>query len=195
MDRRVFVSHLLRWGCVAGSSSCLAGCGTVFHSERVHQPHSRDIDWKIAALDGLALAFFFVPGVIAFVVDFSTGAIYLPVESPGNTQPILDGVPVTPAQQPATILNSPVSTDQKRDDRQRQLTSSHAKLERVSSSPRNLDRPAIEAVLGNHVGRPVRLTDDTTRVSPLAELDQFEIAYEHHQADPAFGIPSQRFFS
>jgi hypothetical protein len=32
-------------------------------------------------LDGLGLLLFVVPGVIAFVVDFSTGAIYLPPES------------------------------------------------------------------------------------------------------------------
>lgn len=32
----------------------------------------------MAALDGLGLVLFFVPGVIAFAVDFYTGAIYLP---------------------------------------------------------------------------------------------------------------------
>lgn len=36
------------------------------------------IDWKIAALDGLGLLFFFIPGVIAFAVDFHNGTIYLP---------------------------------------------------------------------------------------------------------------------
>jgi hypothetical protein len=41
-------------------------------------PHSRDLDWSVVALDALGLILFFVPGVIAFVVDFATGAIYLP---------------------------------------------------------------------------------------------------------------------
>jgi hypothetical protein len=36
------------------------------------------MDWEIVALDALGLMLFFVPGVIAFIVDFSTGAIYLP---------------------------------------------------------------------------------------------------------------------
>jgi len=32
----------------------------------------------VVALDAIGLLFFFVPGVIAFAVDFVTGAIYLP---------------------------------------------------------------------------------------------------------------------
>jgi hypothetical protein len=65
---------------VALCSSGSGGCGWLLHPERCGQPHSRDIDWKIAALDGLGLLLFFVPGVVAFVVDFYTGAIYLPPE-------------------------------------------------------------------------------------------------------------------
>ena len=66
---------------VGGSVVCLtSGCGTLLYKERINRPHSRDIDWKIVALNGLGLLFFFVPGVIAFVIDFHTGAIYLPPE-------------------------------------------------------------------------------------------------------------------
>ena len=36
------------------------------------------MDWGIFALDAVGLLLFFLPGVIAFAVDFSTGAIYLP---------------------------------------------------------------------------------------------------------------------
>ena len=54
-----------------------AGCGTILHPERKGQPAGR-IDWKIVALDGLGLILFFVPGVIAFAVDFNNGTIYLP---------------------------------------------------------------------------------------------------------------------
>lgn len=55
----------------------LSGCGTVLHPERRGQPGG-PLDWKIVALDAVGLLFFFVPGVIAFAVDFATGAIYLP---------------------------------------------------------------------------------------------------------------------
>jgi hypothetical protein len=38
------------------------------------------LDWSIVALDAVGLLFFFVPGVIAFAVDFNNGTIYLPPE-------------------------------------------------------------------------------------------------------------------
>lgn len=56
------------------------GCGTVLHPERKGQPAGQ-IDWTIVALDGLGLLIFFVPGVIAFAVDFNNGTIYLPSSS------------------------------------------------------------------------------------------------------------------
>jgi hypothetical protein len=53
------------------------GCGTIIYPERRGQTAGR-IDVGIALLDGLGLLVFLIPGVIAFAVDFSTGAIYLP---------------------------------------------------------------------------------------------------------------------
>lgn len=58
-------------------SLVLSGCGTIMHPERKGQVSGR-IDPAIAVLDGIGLLFFFVPGVIAFAVDFSNGTIYLP---------------------------------------------------------------------------------------------------------------------
>ena len=59
------------------SAAVVSGCGTILHPERRGQPAGR-LDWKIVALDALGLILFFIPGVIAFAVDFATGAIYLP---------------------------------------------------------------------------------------------------------------------
>ena len=81
MRRREFLSHSIAWGLLGGASSGSCGCGTILHGERIGQPHSRDIDWGVAALNGLGLVLFFVPGVIAFAVDFYTGAIFLPPEA------------------------------------------------------------------------------------------------------------------
>ena len=53
------------------------GCGTLMYPERRGQQNGR-IDVGVAVLDGLGLLLFIIPGVIAFAVDFSTGAIYLP---------------------------------------------------------------------------------------------------------------------
>ena len=58
-------------------SLVLSGCGTIMHPERKGQVSGR-IDPGVAVLDGIGLLFFFVPGVIAFAVDFSNGTIYLP---------------------------------------------------------------------------------------------------------------------
>jgi hypothetical protein len=57
-----------------------ASCGTILYPERRGQAVGR-IDVGVAVLDGIGLLFFLVPGVIAFAVDFATGAIYLPPDS------------------------------------------------------------------------------------------------------------------
>ena len=57
----------------------LAACGTVFYPERRGQI-SGEIDPGVAILNGIGLLFYVVPGLIAFAVDFTTGAIYFPDE-------------------------------------------------------------------------------------------------------------------
>ena len=54
------------------------GCGTLLFPERQQQPHSERLDPNLLILDGLGLLVFIVPGLVAFFVDFYTGAIYLP---------------------------------------------------------------------------------------------------------------------
>jgi hypothetical protein len=54
-----------------------ASCGTLLHPERSGQPAGQ-LDPGIVVLDAVGLVLFFVPGVIAFAVDFSNGTIYLP---------------------------------------------------------------------------------------------------------------------
>ena len=67
----------------------LTGCGTLMYPERRGQL-AGPLDWKVVAFDALGLLLFFIPGVIAFAVDFSTGAIYLPADGyakgPSNGQ-------------------------------------------------------------------------------------------------------------
>lgn len=58
-------------------ASQLAACGTLIYPERRGQTGGK-LDIGVVALDALGLLFWFVPGVIAFGVDFITGAIYLP---------------------------------------------------------------------------------------------------------------------
>lgn len=53
----------------------LTACGTVFYPER-KGTKSGDIDPVVAIADAIGLLFFFIPGVIAFAVDFTNGTIY-----------------------------------------------------------------------------------------------------------------------
>lgn len=73
----------------AGGASTAAGCGTLLHPERRGQPAGR-LDWGIVVLDAIGLLFFFIPGVIAFAVDFSNGTIYLPPDYYGGAIPLDD---------------------------------------------------------------------------------------------------------
>ena len=54
-----------------------SGCGTLLYPERKGQKDGK-VDATVAILDGVGLLFFIIPGVIAFVVDFDNGTIYLP---------------------------------------------------------------------------------------------------------------------
>jgi hypothetical protein len=60
------------------------GCGTIFWPERKGQPAGR-LDYKVVALDAAGLLLFFVPGVIAFAVDFNNGTIYLPPDQQADS--------------------------------------------------------------------------------------------------------------
>ncbi|TQV70161.1 hypothetical protein FKG94_21815 [Exilibacterium tricleocarpae] len=53
-----------------------SACGYLLHPERVGQKSGR-IDPTIVLLDAAGLLIGILPGVVAFAVDFTTGAIYL----------------------------------------------------------------------------------------------------------------------
>lgn len=61
--------------------SQLTACGSIFYPDRRGQIDGK-IDPTIAVLDALGLLFYVIPGLIAFGVDFATGAIYF---EPGKT--------------------------------------------------------------------------------------------------------------
>lgn len=60
-----------------------SACGTIFYPERRGQDAKGDLDIGVVLLNGVGLLFFLIPGIIAYAVDFSTGAIYLPPEEEG----------------------------------------------------------------------------------------------------------------
>ncbi|MCF6159664.1 MAG: hypothetical protein E3K32_14105 [wastewater metagenome] len=61
----------------------MVSCGTILYPERRNQSAGR-IDLTVALMDGLWLLVGLVPGIVAFAVDFATGAIYLPSSNTGQ---------------------------------------------------------------------------------------------------------------
>lgn len=62
------------------------GCGTMLYEERIGQPRGGmgDVDWTVAGMNAVGLVFFFVPGVIAFAIDYYNGALFYPPEQYGE---------------------------------------------------------------------------------------------------------------
>jgi hypothetical protein len=172
------------------------------HSERCGRPHGGRIDWKVAALDGLGLILFFIPGVIAFVVDFSTGAIYLPeceqgfpeyIPTPQEPTPALSNEPaaaVLSVRSPGHWVSAPASGQP--------LTASQvgarSDLKRVVVVRDELAPQRIEQVVTNHLGRPVSLQNADTRISRLPRLDRFANQWQQHRTSRNFGLPVKTFF-
>jgi len=88
----------------AGTLSVVAGCGMILHPERRNQPPGGNLDWSVVALDAVGLLLFFIPGVIAFAVDFTTGAIYLPPEGYSDAKPTENEQPLVKVQVPTKEL-------------------------------------------------------------------------------------------
>ncbi len=58
--------------------SLLSSCGTVIYPGRVNRKKHGGLDPSIVILDGIGLFVFIIPGLIAFAVDFGSGALYFP---------------------------------------------------------------------------------------------------------------------
>jgi hypothetical protein len=64
----------------------ISACGTLFYPERRGQITGQ-IDPGIAILDAVGLLFYIIPGLVAFGVDFASGAIYLPNDEHASVDP------------------------------------------------------------------------------------------------------------
>jgi len=55
----------------------VSACGTLFFPDRRGQIEGQ-VDPVVVGLDAIGILFYVIPGLIAFGIDFATGAIYLP---------------------------------------------------------------------------------------------------------------------
>ncbi|MGH8437410.1 MAG: polyribonucleotide nucleotidyltransferase [Pseudomonas sp.] len=64
----------------------LSACGTLFFPDRRGQIEGK-IDPVVAGLNAIGILFYVLPGLIAFGIDFATGAIYLPEGQSAQVDP------------------------------------------------------------------------------------------------------------
>jgi hypothetical protein len=165
MDRFLRHRRAIVWTLTVALVLCATSCGTILYPERRGQP-AGPLDLKVVALDAIGLFFFFVPGVIAFAVDFSTGAIYLPPHEYMLTPAPAPGY--SAAEAPPADGDGPA------------LATYHV-------DPDELSTDRLEEVLSAHVGRPVRLDAATLqriRVEHPDELRELIRAQSPHQSSP-----------
>jgi hypothetical protein len=160
-SRRAFV--------VASSAffaAAATGCGTLMHPERVGQSRRGNVDWTVVGLDAIGLCFFFIPGIIAFAVDFGNGAMFFPENA---------GVPAT-ATGPAPPVQ-PASTTQASDGTTQKLRS-------VQLPPGELTLWDLAQIASRETGKQVELEQGKYETQPLESIDDFwtverRLAAEH----------------
>lgn len=79
-------SRVIGGALVATLLTQLTACGTLFYPDRRGQIEGK-VDPVIVALDAIGILFYVIPGLIAFGVDFATGAIYYPSGTTAQVDP------------------------------------------------------------------------------------------------------------
>ncbi|MEW4488543.1 twin-arginine translocation signal domain-containing protein [Thalassoglobus sp. JC818] len=102
-NRRKF----LKTSAVYGVAAAASGCGTILYPERMGQRRGTidDVDWTIVGMDAIGLVFFFVPGAIAFAIDFQNGTMFYPSQQQyaANEKPQLKQVSL-PEKNPSVSM-------------------------------------------------------------------------------------------
>ncbi|HTI50512.1 MAG TPA: hypothetical protein VL475_06160 [Planctomycetaceae bacterium] len=143
-------------------------CGTLLHPERRGQVPTGRLDPGIVLLDAAGLLLFLVPGLVAFAVDFSTGAIYLPPDY--NWAP----------QASAGENGRPVRQS--------------AQFVKLQLAKEELTRAKIESVVGRRTGHAIDLEPGQYRAERLSGLEQFQ-QKARRLAEPSDSIaPTQIVF-
>jgi hypothetical protein len=166
MQRLRWNSRLLASMLAAAVALNSVSCGTLLHPERRGQPAGR-LDPAIVLLDAAGLLLFLIPGIIAFAVDFSTGAIYLPPEYNWTSE--------------GSAGNS--SEEVRRGN-----------LVKVQLATEELTREEIEEAVRKKTGRIVELEPGRYRASRLSRLDRFHDEAQRLAAPESAGDSNEVVF-
>ena len=175
-----------------------ASCGTVLHPERCGRAHSGALDPSIVVLDGLGVLVFLVPGVVAFIVDFSTGAIWLPdqhfspyvpvpIPPPGAYPPPMVYPPgmigpppgASAPPQPLTSLEPPAV-----------FRASSRPLTRIDTHGEKLTRERIEAIIRAHTGQTIKLDAPDVRAIRANNIEDASATLRNAQSAPNVESPA-----
>ena len=125
-----------------------SGCGTLMYPERKHQKHSRKINWKVFTLDLVGVVLFLGLGIIAMMIDFSNGTMYLP-----NGHASLDTLP------PGT--------------KRVQLNPGEPEMYAVTLPKEQRTQENYEAIASTYFGQPVHLDSRQFQTRRLGRLRDF----------------------
>lgn len=70
-------SRVISGALAAALLTQLSACGSLFYPDRRGQIEGK-VDPVVVGLNAVGILFYVIPGLIAFGIDFATGAIYLP---------------------------------------------------------------------------------------------------------------------
>lgn len=169
--------RLLALVLVAAFSIQAVSCGTIIHPERWGQPHTGPLDPSVVILDGLGVLLFVIPGVVAFVVDFSTGAIYLPgppayyPAPPGGYPPPPSYPPPPyppPGAYPSTVAPSQSSSSNYPPP---PPSPTGVPMTRIDVAPTLLNKDKIREVIRAQTGRDVDLDGPDVGVQRVQSVD------------------------
>jgi hypothetical protein len=151
-------------------------CGTLIHPERCGQPRTGVLDPSIIMLDGLGVLVFVVPGVVAFIVDFSTGAVYLPEQRFNPNVPPPGAYPLPPGAPPQTMYVPPRSSLPAGGSLS---TAAAAPLTRINAETTTLTKEKIEAIVRAQTGQAINLDAPDVRVIRANNMDDASDALEN----------------
>jgi hypothetical protein len=177
-------------------------CGTLIHPGRCGQPNSGVLDPEVVILDGLGVLVFVVPGVVAFVVDFADGAIYLPAPRgnpyfpppgaypppPGAYAPPPGAYPPPPGGPPPAGYGPPPAAygpPPAAAASDATVRGCSRELRRINADQSSLTKDRIAAIVSAYTGRRVQLDTPDVRVIRANNLEDASATLHNVESPPA----------
>ena len=154
--RRTIAAAVLCTAVIAQSA-----CGTLLHPERKGQAQTNRLDASVVILDGIGLFFFFIPGLVAFAVDFGNNTIYLPDDESASAG---DAITLKLADRDAALDGAAVRRTAIEGPAMPEATVRRSALGRAIAFDAPLDAATIETVIERELAVAGVIGDDRLEV-------------------------------